>query len=79
MKAYTHRPVAVTSGIIRMVLCILKYLLKKLNIKSMPSWVQKFTRTRVPRRVYEIPYISLNVANNSGGKLNTEDVARDVK
>ena len=29
--------------------------------------------------VYEIPYISRKVANNIGGRLNTEDIARFAK
>ena len=74
-----HSPAAVISGISRMVLWILKYPEKKLNTRSIPNCVQKFTRTSVPSSVYEIPYISRKVANNIGGRLNTEDIARFAK
>ena len=40
----------------------------------MPSWVQKLIKTSVPSKVYETPYIWLNVKNNIGGRLKIEAI-----
>lgn len=52
-----------------MVFFILKYFEKKEKIKSIVSWVQKLVKTKVPSRVYDMLYISLNVTNNNGGRV----------
>lgn len=55
---YTSNPNDVMSGITVTVFLILKREEKKVNTKSMASWVQKFIATKDPKSVYEILYIS---------------------
>ena len=60
-------------------LCILKYFVKKEKIRSIVSWVQKLTKTKVPKRVYETLYISWNVTKSIGGRQNADAIATYVK
>jgi hypothetical protein len=46
-------------------------LVKKVNIKSIKSCVEKQTTANKPKSVYEMPYTSRKVTNKSGDILET--------